>query len=110
HYSLLMDSNILSTLAGTCFSNIVPTTIYTIVETITGSPISSPSGSSTFFVTIKVNRPAAMEDIAALGPQDLNAGNTPKSSGTAIGPTKAPNQDMISPKTPPNRSYWKAMI
>ena len=64
---------------------------------------------SMFLVKINVNNPANMEPIAAIGPHDRNTGINPKSMGMAIGPTNAPNQEMIKPSIPPKYSYWSAI-
>lgn len=64
---------------------------------------------SMFLVKINVNKPDIMDPMAAIGPQDLNAGINPKSIGMAIGPTNAPNQEIIKPRIPPKYSYWSAI-
>ena len=46
--------------------------IVSTAETITGRLTSSARDISTFFVTTNVNRPAAIDPMAATGPQDLN--------------------------------------
>ena len=80
--------------------------VYTKVETIRGRlTCKAKLLISIFLVIMKVRRPAKIELMAATGPQDLKAGITPKSIGTAIGPTKAPNQVMIKPRIPPKYSY-----
>src|SRR5699024_2029346 len=55
------------------------------------------------------DRPTVHEVIAAAEPERRKAGRRPSSIGIAIGPTRAPNQAMSSPSTPPKLSAVSAM-
>src|SRR5690625_4321784 len=82
-----------------------PIVMKTIPDTMTGDPISKESGTVTaYFVITNMAKPEIIDVIAALELACLNAGNRPNNIGMDIGPIRAPNQEMIRPSTPPNRS------
>ena len=88
-----------------------PIKTYVNVDTITGRAMDNAKLSIVMtLVMIKVRKPRAIEVMAAADPHLAKTGSSPNNMGTATGPTRAPNHEMINPSTPPKCSYCDAII